>query len=207
MGKNGNFWRVNHHKSCFLSFSEKHVVGTLNLYLRMPDSMQKESAQSIHPALRKRPKTDDLTDIQNMSTFWQIMDVFSALSYPIELIPFHWVHLYHFGTKVKFFLRVCHLLDVSKMSPGLRKKSNILFYPPPNWYSCVRGNLVPSHLQCTISKEKDKYLQGVSKVWRWPPKTKMKKNNDDLNKIEDDLKKKMEDDLKKNGKKPQQYFF
>jgi hypothetical protein len=54
----------------------------------MPDSMQKESAQSDHPALRKRPKTDDLTDIQNMSSFLHIMNIFSALSYPIMLIPF-----------------------------------------------------------------------------------------------------------------------
>ena len=54
----------------------------------MPDSMQKESAQSDYQALRKRPKTDDLSDIQKMSTFWHIMDVFSALSYRIELIPF-----------------------------------------------------------------------------------------------------------------------
>ena len=50
--------------------------------------MQKESAQSENSALRKRPKTDDLSDIQNMSTFWHIMDVFSPLSYLIELIPF-----------------------------------------------------------------------------------------------------------------------
>ena len=71
-----------------MSFSENPVVGTLNLYRRMPDSLQKESAQSDYPALRKRPKTDDLSDIQNMSTFLHIMDVFSLLSYPIELIPF-----------------------------------------------------------------------------------------------------------------------
>ena len=88
MGKNDIFWRVNHYKTYFLSFPENHVVGTLNLYLRVPDSMQKESAQSDHPALRKRPKTDDLTNIQNMSTFRHIMNVFSVLSYPIELIPF-----------------------------------------------------------------------------------------------------------------------
>ena len=50
--------------------------------------MQKESAQSDYPALRKRPKTDDMSDIQNMSTFGHIMDVFSPLSYSIELIPF-----------------------------------------------------------------------------------------------------------------------
>ena len=51
------------------SVSENPVVGTLNLYLRMPDPMQKESAQSDNPALRRRPKTDDLSDFQNMSTF------------------------------------------------------------------------------------------------------------------------------------------
>jgi hypothetical protein len=69
MGKNGIFGRVNHKKNVFLGFSEKHVVSTLNLYLRMPDSMQKESAQSNHPVLRKRQKTDDFTDIQDSSTF------------------------------------------------------------------------------------------------------------------------------------------
>ena len=52
-----------------LSFSENPVVGTLNLYLKMRDSMKKQSAQSDYPALRKRPKTDDLSEIQNMSTF------------------------------------------------------------------------------------------------------------------------------------------
>ena len=88
MGKNDIFWRVNHYKTYFLSFSENHVVGTLNLYLRVPYSMQKESAQSDHPVLRKRPKTDDLTIIKNMSTFRHIMNVFSVLSYPIELILF-----------------------------------------------------------------------------------------------------------------------
>jgi hypothetical protein len=44
--------------------------------------MQKESAQSDHPALRKRQKIDDLTDILNISLY-----IFSVLSYPIELIP------------------------------------------------------------------------------------------------------------------------
>ena len=54
----------------------------------MPDAMKKKSAQSDSSALRKRPKTDDLRDILIMSTFWHIMDVFSALSFPIKLIPF-----------------------------------------------------------------------------------------------------------------------
>jgi hypothetical protein len=37
-------------------FSDLYDVGTLNLYLRMPDTMQRESALSDHPARRKRPK-------------------------------------------------------------------------------------------------------------------------------------------------------
>ena len=32
----------------------------------MPDAMQKKSAQSDNSALRKRPKTDDLSDIQTI---------------------------------------------------------------------------------------------------------------------------------------------
>ena len=38
-----------------LSFSENQVVGTQNLYLRKPDSLQKESAILDYSALRKRP--------------------------------------------------------------------------------------------------------------------------------------------------------
>ena len=37
-------------------FSQIYVVGTLNLCLVMPDTMQKESAGFDHPVLRKRPK-------------------------------------------------------------------------------------------------------------------------------------------------------
>jgi hypothetical protein len=50
--------------------------------------MQKESARSDHPDLRKRPKNDDLTDVQNISNIKHKMDLFSALSDPINLIPF-----------------------------------------------------------------------------------------------------------------------
>ena len=34
----------------------KSLVGTLNLCLEMPETMQKESAQSDHPTERKHPK-------------------------------------------------------------------------------------------------------------------------------------------------------
>jgi hypothetical protein len=36
-------------------FSELYVVGTLNLCPETPGTMEKESAQSDHPAQRKRP--------------------------------------------------------------------------------------------------------------------------------------------------------
>ena len=38
-------------------FSKLYDVGTLNLCLKTPGTMQKESAQSDHPILRKRPKS------------------------------------------------------------------------------------------------------------------------------------------------------
>jgi hypothetical protein len=43
-------------KSGILKFSQYCVVGSLNLSLKEPDSLQKISAQSDYPALRKRPK-------------------------------------------------------------------------------------------------------------------------------------------------------
>ena len=52
-------------------------MGTLNLYLEMPSTMQKESDQSDHPVPRKRPKRVDLLEYldvslkqQNRTTFW-----------------------------------------------------------------------------------------------------------------------------------------
>ena len=33
-------------------------MGTLNLCLKEPDTLQKDSVQSKHPVLRKRPKSD-----------------------------------------------------------------------------------------------------------------------------------------------------
>ena len=51
-------------------------VGSLNLCLKTPDSMQKELAQSNHPAQRKRPKRAELLGyfaggpkLQNPTTF------------------------------------------------------------------------------------------------------------------------------------------
>ena len=52
-------------------------VGSLNLCLKMPDSMQKESAQSDHPIQRKRPKHAEILgyfgvgpNLLNPTTFW-----------------------------------------------------------------------------------------------------------------------------------------
>ena len=52
-------------------------VGSLNLCLKKPDSLQKESAQSDHPAKRKRSKCAEILGyfaggpkLQNSTTFW-----------------------------------------------------------------------------------------------------------------------------------------
>ena len=63
-------------------------MGTLNLYLRMPDSLQKELAQSDHRALRKRPKRDKKLSKLECLLKWHVLDVFSALLGRIELILF-----------------------------------------------------------------------------------------------------------------------
>ena len=43
------------------------LVGSLNLYLKKPDTVQKESAQSDHPVLRKYPILFSLVKIQIQS--------------------------------------------------------------------------------------------------------------------------------------------
>ena len=68
-------------------FSKLYDVGTLNLYLRMPGTMQKESAQSDHPARRKRPKCGPILLFQNIQIFMNVLDVFSGQGDLIELIP------------------------------------------------------------------------------------------------------------------------
>ena len=68
-------------------FSELYDVGTLNLCLRMPGTMQKESAQSDHPARRKRPKCGPILLFQNIQIFMNVLDVFSGQGDLIELIP------------------------------------------------------------------------------------------------------------------------
>ena len=40
-------------------FTKVHLVGTLNLCLKMPEKMQKTRIESDHPGLRKRPKTGE----------------------------------------------------------------------------------------------------------------------------------------------------
>ena len=49
-------------------------MGTLNLCQKMPDKIQKDSAQSDHSILRKRPKWP------KMANFHHILDVFSGLN-------------------------------------------------------------------------------------------------------------------------------
>jgi hypothetical protein len=63
------------------------VVGTLKLYLRMPDSMKKESAQSDNSGLRSVHNVDILT-YSGCRSYHPFLDVFSALDDRIELIPF-----------------------------------------------------------------------------------------------------------------------
>jgi hypothetical protein len=64
-------------KSGNSKLSKQYVVGTLNLYLKTPCTMQKETDQSDHPVLRKRSKHADLLQYfdvslkqQNRTTFW-----------------------------------------------------------------------------------------------------------------------------------------
>ena len=49
--------------------------------------MQKESAQSDHPARRKRPKCGPILLFQNIQIFMNVLDVFSGQGDLIELIP------------------------------------------------------------------------------------------------------------------------
>ena len=67
-------------------------MGTLNVYVRMPDALQKESAQSDNSGLRKRPYCVKKFTFSGCHSNHQFLDVFSALSYPIELIPFALCH-------------------------------------------------------------------------------------------------------------------
>ena len=63
-------------------------MGTLNLCLVMPGTLQKESAQSDHPTLRKRPKRGLNLSFQNIPIFINVLDVFSGQGKRIELISF-----------------------------------------------------------------------------------------------------------------------
>ena len=69
-------------------FSELYDVGTLNLYLRMPGTMQKESAQPDHPAWRKCPKRGPILLFQNIPIFMNVLDDFCRQGDRMELIPF-----------------------------------------------------------------------------------------------------------------------
>jgi hypothetical protein len=69
-------------------FSELNDVGTLNLYLKMPCTMQKESARSDHPAWRKRRKCGPILLFQNIPIYINVLDVFSGQGDLMEPIPF-----------------------------------------------------------------------------------------------------------------------
>ena len=57
-------------------------MGTLTLCQKIPNKMQKDSGQSDHSILRKRPKWP------KMANFHHILDVFSGLNDQIGLNPF-----------------------------------------------------------------------------------------------------------------------
>jgi hypothetical protein len=63
-------------------------VGTLNLCLGMPGTMEKELTQSNHHAQRKRPKRGPILLFQNIRKFVNVLDVFSQQGEWIEPIPF-----------------------------------------------------------------------------------------------------------------------
>ena len=65
--------------------SKVHLVGTLNLCLKMPDSMKKVWAQSDQCDPRKSPNTIENLLFWQFSIFWHILDVFSTQDDPIEL--------------------------------------------------------------------------------------------------------------------------
>ena len=68
--------------------SKVPLVGTLNLCLKMPDSIKKVWAQSDQYDPRKNPKTIENLLFWQFPIFWHILDVFSAQDDPIELKPF-----------------------------------------------------------------------------------------------------------------------
>ena len=65
-----------------------YVVGTLNLRLETPGTMQKESTQSDQYTWRKCPKCSKFWGCFKMTKSDHILDVFSKYIDPIELIPF-----------------------------------------------------------------------------------------------------------------------
>ena len=65
--------------------STVHLVGTLNLCLKMPDSMKKVWAQSDQCDPRKSPKTVENLLFSQLPIFWHILDILSAQDDPIWL--------------------------------------------------------------------------------------------------------------------------
>ena len=69
-------------------FSQLYVVGTLNLCLETPGTMQKKLGQSDHPVARKRPKHSKFWGYFETTKSDHVLEVFSGHIDQIELIPF-----------------------------------------------------------------------------------------------------------------------
>ena len=63
-------------------------VGTLNLCLKMPDTVQKTRTQSDQPGLRKHPETTEICKNSKIGIFHQFFDNFSAQDDRIEFWSF-----------------------------------------------------------------------------------------------------------------------
>jgi hypothetical protein len=69
-------------------FSQLYVVGTLNLCLETPGTMQKKSGQSGYPVERKRPTHSKFWGYFEITKSDHVLEVFSGHGDLIELIPF-----------------------------------------------------------------------------------------------------------------------
>jgi hypothetical protein len=58
-------------------FSQVYVVGTLNLCIGTPGSIQKESTQSDYHARKKLPKSGPILLFQNIPKMLNVLDIFS----------------------------------------------------------------------------------------------------------------------------------
>ena len=72
---------LNHLYKAGKKFFKLCLVGTLNLCLKAPEQMQKTRNQSVHPWLRKRPKTVKNWSNSIFANFRQFFGVFSTSSF------------------------------------------------------------------------------------------------------------------------------